>query len=167
MIIVSKFSNLQDQILNFVNIFSFDHSLYSKLEIKSSSISNSSLSPTQTVSIKTFTSFCKKESCYNSHISSFRAELLKGIYSFNDLINVKTRIYLNYNNLKIPKEKCHSKVFRFLFTQKPSPYHYDYSNTDPKEEDLIELISTTKMKYTYSSTKKQSYINSFITSPNV
>lgn len=143
---------LQEQILNFISLFSFNSELYYKLE---SLIVNdhSTNYPKHSLSVKTFTSTCQSNLFYNAHIASFKTELLNIVSSITDYSNIKNRISIHYKHLETPKETMWNKFVRYMFTHKPSPYHYDFCNSEPTEDDFSELINKIKSRFGYSSRK--------------
>lgn len=73
------------------------------------------------------------------------------VCSITDYSIIKNRISIHYKHLKTPKESFCNKLFRFVFTHKPSPYHYDFSNSEPTDNDLYELINKIRIGFGYSS----------------
>lgn len=87
---------------------------------------------------------------FNHFINRLKREIIKLTIKSN-YVKIISRIRLFYQeSLYVVTEDCLSKCYRILFTDLPSPYHYDYCLNSISQNEFERFTYTIKKWFGYS-----------------
>lgn len=100
--------------------------------------------------MKLFINFFNNSIIFNHFINKLKREIINLTIKSN-YVNILARIRVYYqDSMHIIKEDCLSKCYRVLFTDLPSPYHYDYCLNNNSEYEFERFTYTIRQWFGYS-----------------
>lgn len=119
--------------------------------------------PPNTYSVKALNSVINGCDAYREFFVHLKTQLINLTLNpdmYNNIVKRRVFYYEHGTNSIPPPEPCFSKFIRSLFSKSPSPYHFDYSLSNPTQNAMEEALFTVRQKFGYSSRRSSYMVNS-------
>lgn len=103
--------------------------------------------PPDSFPIDMFLDYLCSSAQFLSYLETLKLILIINSLSYQTYSNIKTRNKYFYDNKvrKMPKESCLSCLFRLIFTNLPSPNHFDYYPKEINKKNFSDIIYSIKI----------------------